>query len=201
MSKIATKRGFKERFRLLIHSLKWMLWFGPKSRLISKDKIQTKPHKERFWRHSKAWDIQVAQNHGQKHLERCYQWAASNFLLPLTAPTSMENWSHWTRSHQLQMSICCSTTVLVQQGQQHLWAPHSAPQPGLHSAGNSDKLIKWQQLKLPGTGNTCHFSNSRHQAHTKFLSSQVVTLWTSAHPLTHVLANKWFCPFGRTFVW
>lgn len=27
--------------------------------------------------------------------------------------------------------------------------------------GNSDKLIKWQQLKLPGTGNMCHLSYSK----------------------------------------
>lgn len=95
--KLAIQNCHQERFQRKIQAfniqfeMNFTIW--SEIMFISKDKIQTKSHKERFWRHSQAWDIQVAQNHGQKPWERCYQWAALNFLLPLTAPARMENWS------------------------------------------------------------------------------------------------------------
>lgn len=169
-----------------------------------------------------------------KSIESCYQWASSNFLLPewKTHPSfyyrflfPMGNPTfYWTKSHQLQMSTCCSMRALVQQGQQHLWTAHFAPQPGLHSGGNSDKLIKWQQLKLPGTGSMCHLSNSKLTCYPVNICPSpnprvskliILPLWPNiclmncsymAHALLHKLKAKitgviFIEPWNKTRVW
>lgn len=87
ISKIPTERSFKERFRLLIHHLKWILQFVPKSCYISKDKFHIKPHKEIFWSHSEAWKIQVAKSWTKALRELL---PMDTFKLPATR---MENWS------------------------------------------------------------------------------------------------------------